>query len=65
MRSFEWILGAAVFAVGCGSSTGEETSSTGGLDAGPEVVKVVLDGGGEPATPPDGASTCPQGGICN
>lgn len=64
MRSFEWLVGAAVLAVGCGPSTGD-TSSSGGIDAGPDVVVVVLDGGGAPATPPDGASLCPQGGACN
>jgi len=63
MRSFEWILGAAFFAVGCGSS-GEGTASS-GSDAGPGGGEVVLDGGGVPATPPDGAAKCPQGGICN
>ena len=65
MRSFKWIVGAALLDVGCSSATGETTSSSGGLDAGPDVVEVVLDGGGAPATPPDGASLCPQGGICN
>lgn len=64
MRSFEWLVGAAIFAVGCGPSTGE-TSSGGTIDAGPDVIEVVLDGGGAPATPPDGASLCPQGGLCN
>lgn len=64
MRTFEWLVGAAIFAVGCGPSTGDTTSG-GAVDAGPDVVVVVLDGGGAPATPPDGASLCPQGGICN
>ncbi len=65
MRSFTWILGAAIFAVGCGASTGEGTTSTGGPDAGPPEIEVILDGGGAPATPPDGASRCPQDGLCN
>ena len=64
MRSFDWLVGAAIFAVGCGPSTGD-TSSSGDADAGPVVVEVNLDGGGVPATPPDGASLCPQGGVCN
>ena len=65
MQTFSWLLGAAILAVGCGPATGETTSSSGGVDAGPEVVQVNLDGGGAPATPPDGASLCPQDGICN
>lgn len=64
MRIFEGIVGAAIFAVGCSGTTGDTTSG-GMLDAGPDVVEVVLDGGGVPATPPDGASLCPQGGVCN
>jgi hypothetical protein len=65
MRLFASIVGAAIFAVGCSSGTGEVTSSSGGVDAGPDVIEVVLDGGGDPATPPDGATKCPQGGVCN
>jgi hypothetical protein len=64
MRNFEWIVGAALFAVGCGSA-GEGTGGTGAPDAGPDVIEVVLDGGGEAAAPPAGAPACPQGGICN
>jgi hypothetical protein len=64
MRLCAGLLGAAIFAVGCGSSTGDTSSSSGGPDAGPDVIEVVLDGGGAPATPPDGASKCPQG-LCN
>lgn len=64
MQTFSWLLGAAILAVGCGPGTGETTTSGGELDAGPDVVVVVLDGGGAPATPPDGASLCPQG-VCN
>jgi len=64
MRLFVGLVGTALFAVGCGTGTGEVSTSSGGPDAGPDVYEVVLDGGGAPATPPDGASKCPQG-ICN
>ena len=65
MRLFAGLVGAAIFAVGCGSGTGEVTSGSGGPDAGPDVIEVILDGGGEVATPPNGALKCPQGGVCN
>ncbi len=65
MRLLLWLVGAAIFAVGCGPSTGDTSTSSGDPDAGPDVIEVIVDGGGDPATPPDGASKCPQGGICN
>src|SRR3954451_14528675 len=65
MRHLVGLVGAAIIAVGCGSSTGDTSTSSGGPDAGPDVIEVILDGGGDPVTPPDGASKCPQGGICN
>ncbi|MEP7126248.1 MAG: hypothetical protein ABJE95_35280 [Byssovorax sp.] len=65
MRLFVGLVGAAIFAVGCGTGAGEVSTSSGDPDGGPDVIEVVLDGGGAPATPPDGASKCPQGGICN
>jgi hypothetical protein len=40
-----------------GSSSSSESSSSGGIE-------VNLDGGGAPATPPDGAKACPAG-VCN
>ena len=47
------------FVAGCGS-TGTETEPH---DAGADGPVVILDGGGETATPPDGPSKCP--GQCN
>src|SRR5689334_18484213 len=53
------------FGGGCGGAATPETNPTGDHDAGPDgCVGVNLDGGGAPATPPDGPSKCPQG-ICN
>jgi hypothetical protein len=65
MRSsilFALALGSLV--AGCDEGpAGSETADK--FDAGPEAgVIVVLDAGGGPATPPDGASACPTG-ICN
>lgn len=51
--------GASIGASGCGSST-ETNPLDGGSDGG---VVVILDGGGEIATSPDGAPACP--GVCN
>lgn len=60
-------LGAAalfLLAAGCEYGT-PDTDVPMKFDAGPEGgVVVILDGGGAPATPPDGASACPQG-LCN
>jgi len=56
---------ALLFGAGCDSSGG--TSDTQNLlpaDAGPDAVVVILDGGGSPAVPPDGAAACPAG-ACN
>ena len=52
-----------LFSVACGTGG---TVSQGDLpgDAGPDIVPVDLDGGGAPATPPDGPSACPAG-VCN
>ncbi len=44
-----------------GSTDGSGASSTGGSSGG---VPVNLDGGGVPATPPDGVAACPKG-TCN
>src|SRR6185503_9705298 len=64
MKRAAWLGAALVLACGCGTAPGDTDVSElrdGGPDARPEVI---LDGGGEPATPPDGASKCPQG-ACN
>lgn len=52
-------LVASLFLLGCVTS-----GNDGGVDAGPDGERVILDGGGEPAIPPDGAAACPQKG-CN
>lgn len=57
-------LGAALLCAACSGGTGNIDTSTpdGGVPEG--GVPVNLDGGGAPATPPDGASKCPMG-ACN
>src|SRR5438046_3189775 len=62
MKPHALLLSLGFFACGCDTS-GSDTSGgpDGGLGGKP---KVVLDGGGDAATPPDGASACPNG-ICN
>lgn len=57
-------LVAALFVAGCNSG---ETDSVDPnlLDGGADGAAVILDGGGTPATPPDGPSLCPQGAACN
>jgi hypothetical protein len=59
------VLGvSALMAVGCGDTGTGDTGTTGG-SSGPDGGEIViLDGGGEPATPPDGKSKCPAG-LCN
>jgi hypothetical protein len=55
-----------LFVAGCDYGGPADTDNVNPSDAGVEggVVPVILDGGGAPATPPDGASACPQG-VCN
>jgi hypothetical protein len=56
---------AGALASGCDVSSTVDTAT--GLDGGyvPEGgVEVILDGGGDAATPPDGPSLCPSG-LCN
>jgi hypothetical protein len=61
-----WVGLTLLFCAACSGTSG--TNSTGELppgDAGIDgEVPVNLDGGGAPATPPDGASLCPAG-TCN
>jgi hypothetical protein len=60
-------LGAAALlvAAGCDNGGTTDTAISMHFDAGPEGgVEVILDGGGAPATPPDGAKACPAG-VCN
>lgn len=54
-----------LFVVGCEDGGPADSDISNTFDGGPEGgVLVVLDGGGAPATPPDGVAACPQG-ICN
>ena len=52
-----------LFFAGCGSN-GSTSNTNGSGDGGPGGVVVDLDGGGDAATPPDGAAACPAG-VCN
>jgi hypothetical protein len=52
-----------LFFSGCGSN-GTTGVTLPPSDAGADAVAVILDGGGAPATPPDGAAACPTG-ACN
>jgi hypothetical protein len=69
MKRLDW-TGAALFLtagwlVGCDPSGTADTAIINHFDGGPDgAVEVILDGGGDPATPPDGVSACPAG-ICN
>jgi hypothetical protein len=65
MRRLGLAAVALLCAAGCDNATAE-TDKSKEFDAGPPDggVVVILDGGGAPATPPDGASLCPTG-ICN
>src|SRR4051812_31804104 len=67
MGRLGWPGAALLLATGCDTGSGTtDTHIVMEFDAGPpdggEVV--ILDGGGDAATPPDGPSMCPQG-ICN
>lgn len=53
---------ASIAVAGC--DTGVDTDVVNPLDGGSADVTVILDGGGDPAIPPDGVAACPQG-ICN
>ena len=59
-------VGAVVVGVACDSGGGlsGDTLTLPPADAGPDAVVVDLDGGGAPATPPNGAAACPAG-TCN
>jgi hypothetical protein len=75
-RRFRWFLGLAVVvagatpaALGLGSSAAGCVASGNAEDAPKSAVPdggvtVVLDGGGDAATPPDGVAACPKG-ACN
>lgn len=64
MRRFGLL--AIILLTGCDYGGTADTAIAKTFDAGFEggTVEVVLDGGGAPATPPDGASACPSG-VCN
>ena len=61
-------LGAALLflgGTGCGGSGTTDTETAMHFDGGPDgAVEVILDAGGDAATPPDGTAACPAG-ICN
>ncbi|MEJ7735087.1 MAG: hypothetical protein WKG00_38600 [Polyangiaceae bacterium] len=59
-------VGVLALAIGSGACNGDpetDGASTTASDAGADVY-IVQDGGGEPATPPDGEEACPAG-ACN
>src|SRR4051812_31243554 len=60
------LVGAALLTVaGCDSSSPVDTGVGQHLDGGPPPgYVVILDGGGDAATPPDGETSCPAG-VCN
>jgi hypothetical protein len=60
------VAAAGVVTAGCESGAGE-TDVLHPRDAGPDAeYPVNLDGGGEPAVPPDGVAACPNpNGLCN
>src|SRR4051812_35271059 len=65
MERAAWLGIALLFGAGCGAGTGDTGTSGDPADGGPPgPIEVILDGGGEPATPPDGAKACPMG-KCN
>lgn len=65
MRGWTKLLAALLGIVAAGCDSGPaDTDISGDPDGGPDTVPVNLDGGGEPAAPPDGEAACPQG-ICN
>lgn len=57
------VLALAIGAGACGEDEATDGAGAGPGDAGADVY-VVQDGGGEPATPPEGQAACPSG-ACN
>jgi hypothetical protein len=57
------LVGLLLIAASAGCK-GAETTDTDPMDAGADAPVVILDGGGDPAVPPNGASLCPAG-ACN
>jgi len=64
MRYAAWFGSTILLLAGCGGTTTSETDQSDPVDAGPDGPVVILDGGGAPATPPDGVAACPPG-ACN
>lgn len=65
-----WLLSIAASLLGAGAAILPSSGCSGGVetedpnDAGADGSTVILDGGGQIPTPPDGPSLCPQG-ACN